>query len=74
MGTVPQTAKPKSYYDCVDCPAYCCSVYERVQVTPRDIRRLAKYFNVSEDVATTRYTKVYENERVLPFLWTANGN
>jgi len=66
MGTTPTDGKPKkSYYDCVDCPAYCCSVYERVQVTPRDIRRLAKHFGVTEEVATSRYTKMYENERVL---------
>ena len=65
MGESTTTAKPKSYYDCVDCPAYCCSVYERVQVTPRDIRRLAKYFNVTEDLATARYAKIYEKERVL---------
>ena len=57
--------KPKCYYDCVDCPAYCCSVYERVQVTPRDIRRLAKHFGVTEEVANARYTKMYEKERVL---------
>src|SRR3989440_11171488 len=56
-----------SYYNCSKCPAYCCSVYERVQVTPRDIRRLAKYFGVTEEVATARYTKIYGTmkERVL---------
>ena len=64
MGTIP-TAKPKVYYDCTDCPAFCCSAYERVQVTPRDIRRLAKYFGVTEEVATARYTKMYAKERVL---------
>jgi len=65
MGDISSNGKKKSYYDCVDCPAYCCSVYERVQVTPRDIRRLAKYFGVTEEVATTRYTKMYGKERVL---------
>jgi hypothetical protein len=40
-------------------------VYERVQVTPRDIRRLAKHFGVTEEVATARYTKMYQKERVL---------
>jgi Fe-S-cluster containining protein len=40
-------------------------VYERVQVTPRDIRRLAKHFGVTEEVATARYTKMYSGERVL---------
>src|SRR4026207_1062565 len=59
------TTKPKIYYDCNDCPAFCCSAYERVQVTPRDIRRLAKHFGVTEEVATARYTKMYDKERVL---------
>ncbi len=58
-------AKPRTYYDCNECPAYCCSIYERVQVTPRDIRRLAKHFGVSEEAATLRYTKFFEKERVL---------
>jgi Fe-S-cluster containining protein len=65
MGDISTNGKKKSLYDCVDCPAYCCSVYERVQVKPRDIRRLAKHFGVTEEVATLRYTKVYEKERVL---------
>jgi Fe-S-cluster containining protein len=65
MGDIATSVKPRSYYDCVDCPAYCCSVYERVQVTPRDVRRLARYFGVTEEVATARYTKMYGTERVL---------
>jgi Fe-S-cluster containining protein len=59
------TAKPRTYYDCNECPAYCCSIYERVQVTPRDIRRLARHFGVTEEIATVRYTKFFEKERVL---------
>jgi Fe-S-cluster containining protein len=65
MGDTPTARKPKIYYDCVDCPAFCCSVYDRVQVKPRDLRRLAKYFNVTEEVAATRYTKMWQKERVL---------
>jgi uncharacterized protein len=65
MGEPATATKPRSYYDCVECPAFCCSVYERVQVTPRDIRRLAKHFGVTEEVATVRYTKMWEKERVL---------
>jgi uncharacterized protein len=65
MGETVTTVKPRSYYNCVECPAFCCSVYERVQVTPRDIRRLAKHFGVTEEVATARYTKMYAGERVL---------
>jgi hypothetical protein len=52
-------------YDCLKCPAYCCSIYERVQVTPRDIRRLAKHFGVTLEIATERYTKLFGKERVL---------
>jgi Fe-S-cluster containining protein len=65
MGETTLGRKPKTYYDCVKCPAFCCSVYERVQVTPRDIRRLAKHFGVTVEVATVRYTKMWEKERVL---------
>jgi len=65
MGEPATATKPRSYYDCVACPAFCCTVYERVQVTPRDIRRLAKHFGVTEEVATVRYTKRWEKERVL---------
>lgn len=64
MGETPSNGQ-KSYYNCNDCPAYCCSIYERVQVTPRDIRRLAKHFGVTEELATTRFTKLYAKERVL---------
>ena len=65
MGDTAPKAKARSYYNCVACPAFCCSVYERVQVTPRDIRRLAKHFGVTVEVATARYTKMWEKERVL---------
>ena len=65
MGETITSRKPKSYYDCVDCPAFCCSVHERVQVTPRDIRRLARHFGVTEEVATARYTKTWGKERIL---------
>jgi Fe-S-cluster containining protein len=64
MGNTP-TISQRSYYDCTDCPAYCCSIYERVQVTPRDVRRLAKHFGITEEQATSRFTKMYGKERVL---------
>ncbi len=57
--------QPRVYFDCSKCPAYCCSIYERVVVTKRDINRLAKYFGVSVETATRRYTKLYNDERVL---------
>ncbi len=57
--------QPRVYFDCSKCPAFCCSVYERVQASERDIKRLAKHFGVSFDTAKRRYTKMYEGERVL---------
>jgi uncharacterized protein len=57
--------QPRVYFDCNKCPAFCCSIYERVQVTKRDINRLARYFNVSVETAMKRYTKMWGKERVL---------
>jgi uncharacterized protein len=57
--------QPRAYFDCNKCPAFCCSVYERVRVTKRDVTRLAKHFGVPYEVAWRRYTKDWENERVL---------
>ncbi|MXQ10288.1 YkgJ family cysteine cluster protein [Microvirga makkahensis] len=57
--------QPRVYFDCNKCPAFCCSIYERVVVTKRDITRLAKYFGVSFDEARERYTTAFEGERVL---------
>jgi Fe-S-cluster containining protein len=57
--------QPRVYFDCSKCPAYCCSIYERVAVTKRDINRLAKHFGVSVETATRRYTKMHSGERVL---------
>jgi uncharacterized protein len=57
--------QPRTYFDCSKCPAFCCSIYERVQVTKRDILRLARYFEITVDAATKRYTKKHGEERVL---------
>lgn len=53
-------------YDCGKCPAYCCSIYERVQVTKSDINRLARHFGVAYETALVRFTRTYKTtERVL---------
>ena len=52
-------------YDCDKCVAYCCSIYERVQVTPKDVRRLAAHFNVTTEVAVARFSKLNGKERIL---------
>ncbi|HZT58954.1 MAG TPA: YkgJ family cysteine cluster protein [Pyrinomonadaceae bacterium] len=57
--------QPRVYFDCTKCPAFCCSIYDRVQVTKRDVTRLAKHFGVSFETAWRRYTKQWEKERVL---------
>ena len=57
--------KPPLKYDCDKCVAYCCSIYERVQVTPKDTRRLAAHFKVSTEAAALRFTKLNGKERIL---------
>jgi Fe-S-cluster containining protein len=54
-----------AYYNCAKCPAYCCSIYERVQVTKRDLKRLAKHFALDLETAARRLTTVWQGERVL---------
>ena len=46
----------KVKYSCSKCPAYCCS-YPEIEVTPRDVERLAKHFDLSYKVAEKRLTK-----------------
>lgn len=65
MGLPPANGHKALKYDCDKCVAYCCSIYERVQVGPRDIRRLAGHFGVTPEVATARYTKLFGKERIL---------
>ena len=58
--------KLKILYDCDACPAYCCS-YERIIVSKKDIRRLAKHHDVSVEKAHSKFTRKGEEkgERVL---------
>ena len=65
MGKTITDDQPRVYYDCAKCPAYCCAIYDRVQVTKRDINRLARHFNVSYEVAERRNTGLWKDERVL---------
>jgi Fe-S-cluster containining protein len=65
MGSGTVTDLKTLLYDCDKCVAYCCSIYDRVQVTPRDIRRLAAHFRVLPEVAAKRFTKLFGKERIL---------
>jgi uncharacterized protein len=57
--------QPRVFFNCSKCPAFCCSVYERVEVTKRDLNRLARHFGVTPEAARERYTRDWEGERVL---------
>jgi hypothetical protein len=48
-------------YDCSKCPAYCCT-YEIIPVTKQDIARLAKRFEITEEEAEQKYTKVVDGQ------------
>lgn len=55
--------RPK--YDCARCPGYCCS-YDRIEVTPRDVARLARHFGLTVEQAERRFTRLWEpGERIL---------
>ncbi|HXG63668.1 MAG TPA: YkgJ family cysteine cluster protein [Blastocatellia bacterium] len=51
-------------FNCLKCPAYCCS-YDRIEVTRRDVQRLAKHFNLTYEEAEKRFTKIAWGDRVL---------
>jgi uncharacterized protein len=49
-------------YSCEKCPAYCCS-YPDIEVTPRDIERLAKRFGIDYRTAEVRFTKPDDKDK-----------
>lgn len=51
-------------YDCSKCPAYCCS-YERIIVDKRDLKRLARHFDIDPEIARKLFTKIKDGEQVL---------
>ena len=51
-------------YNCSKCPAYCCS-YDRVEVTKRDLLRIANHFGISYKQAERRHTKSSPVGRIL---------
>jgi len=44
-------------YNCAKCPGYCCS-YPLIQLTKRDVERLARHFGLEYEVARKKFTKV----------------
>jgi Fe-S-cluster containining protein len=47
---------PRRQFNCSKCPAYCCS-YELIEVTDRDLGRLARHFELAEEEAEKRFTR-----------------
>ena len=43
-------------FNCSKCPAYCCS-YDRIEVTKRDVLKIARHFGITPEQANQRYTK-----------------
>jgi len=44
-------------YKCEKCPAYCCT-YTEIEVTQRDVERLARHFDLGVRAAEEKFTKV----------------
>src|SRR5690242_11579916 len=60
---IPVRVSVRVSYSCAKCPAYCCS-YPEIEITPRDIERLAKRFDLGYREAEERFTKLDGKERV----------
>ncbi|HMG35532.1 MAG TPA: YkgJ family cysteine cluster protein [Blastocatellia bacterium] len=63
-GKHPKSRTLRVLYKCAQCPAYCCS-YDRIEVTKRDLLRIAKHFGISYKQAEKKYTKIAWGDRVL---------
>jgi len=54
--TKPFPIPVRANYSCKKCPAFCCT-YSDIEVTKRDIERLARHFDLTYAVAEERFTK-----------------
>lgn len=48
--------KSRKRYDCLACPAYCCS-YAHIPVLDEDLPRLGAHFGLSAEAAEKKFTK-----------------
>ena len=53
----------RSHYSCNRCPAYCCT-YSEIEVSTRDIDRLARHFGLSYSEAEARFTKPDAKQKI----------
>jgi uncharacterized protein len=59
----PIPVRTRTSYSCLKCPGYCCS-YAEIEITPRDIERLARHFHIDYAEAETRFTKADAKDRI----------
>ena len=50
-------------YDCQQCPGYCCA-YPVVEVTRKDVQRIAKHLRKTEQQIDDEYTSLEENPKL----------
>jgi uncharacterized protein len=53
---VPVRVSKTIKYSCEKCPGYCCT-YSEIEITMRDVERLARHFGIATSVAKERFTK-----------------
>src|SRR5690606_17510761 len=58
---MPRDKARKIKYDCSKCPGYCCS-YPRIEVSDKDLARLARHFELAVDEAERRFTRRYRDD------------
>jgi len=51
------------HYSCAKCPAFCCT-YTDIEVTKRDVERIARHFGLSVRKAQEKYTKMESTGKV----------
>lgn len=65
MATNPVQPPTRPKFDCSQCPGYCCS-YDRIEVKPRDVARLAKHLGLTAEQTERRFTRLWApGERIL---------
>jgi Fe-S-cluster containining protein len=50
-------------YSCAKCPAFCCT-YTDIEVTKRDLERIARHFDISVSAAKEKYTKMESTGKI----------
>ena len=50
-------------YSCKKCPAFCCT-YSEIEITSRDIERLARHFDLTYAQAEERFTKADHKKNI----------